>query len=419
MIKKTIWVTGSGGRLGPAIIKELGKGTYGWIYLVKCNKDNKLYGYNTDFYGLLSLIEEIDVNPYFYDLYPMNLPRSKILSCFFYFTLCQLPSKFLVQEKDLFRLSSEEERAVSLSFESLIPQSVEPIQPEIKQEEEEIGEEDDNEIKYIETKGNDELDDIELCQDDEDTRNYFEKTDDTITDPESNIYFFHCGTTGMDWAIRKKGYYDIMIGSFGTLGEDDVKEALSDFYEMYPDMTNKLIRGGSFGKIPLGKTLPVFVFNGYAAVGDSAVMTDPLSGSGLDMSIKAGKMLADTVIASGGEATRENLWKYNYSFFKEEAEKYYGDAMIKSFLSAVSADDIDFFFEKKIMTEKEVSNGGKTKYSAMELLQKASVLKRPGLLLPLAGVLLKLKASSDSKKLIPEEYNEGGIEKFKEIYSRF
>lgn len=37
MIKKTIWVTGSGGRLGPAIIKELGK-----------NIENKVFGTDTD-----------------------------------------------------------------------------------------------------------------------------------------------------------------------------------------------------------------------------------------------------------------------------------------------------------------------------------------------------------------------------------
>lgn len=248
-------------------------------------------------------------------------------------------------------------------------------------------------------------------------RGYFESGGDSAQ-KSFDIYFYHNKRPGMDWAIRKKGYYDIMVGSFGELGEEDIEEAVSDFRKAYPDMTDKLIRGGSFGKIPVGKFLPLLVCDGYALVGDSAVMTEPLSGSGIDLSIRAGKILADTLIKNRS-AKREHLWEYNYRFFKECAEKYYNDAVIKEFLSVVESEDIDFFFENGILTEKELSSGGKTKYSFYELMKKASVLKKPKLMPRLLGVLLKLDAASKAKKCIPEKYNDNEIKKFIEIYSRF
>ena len=39
--------------------------------------------------------------------------------------------------------------------------------------------------------------------------------------------------------------------------------------------------------------LPMIVADGYAAVGDSAAMTIPLNGSGINLSMNAGKLLAD------------------------------------------------------------------------------------------------------------------------------
>lgn len=248
-------------------------------------------------------------------------------------------------------------------------------------------------------------------------RGYFGRTGKSEED-EFNIYFYHCKRPGMDWVIEKNDYYDIMIGGFGKLTQSDVDEALEDFRKDYPDMTDNLIRGGSFGKIPIGKTIPVFVCDGYAACGDSAAMTEPLSGSGIDMSLKAGKILADTIIKND-DMKKESLWNYNYDFFKAHTEKYYNDAMIKAFLSAVTAEDIDFFLENKILTEKEMSGGGSTKYTFSEIIQKASVLKKPKILIALKDVVGWAVASAKAKKLIPEKYDKAQIDKFKEIYSKF
>lgn len=249
-------------------------------------------------------------------------------------------------------------------------------------------------------------------------RGYFEKTENILASPPFSIYFYHCSHPGMDWAITRDSYVDVLVGGFSALSEKNVSDALADFNREYPFMKKNTFRGGSFETIPLGKTPPVLVYDGYALVGDSAVMTEPLSGSGIDLSMKAGKLLADTIIKAGGDFSREALWEYNYEYFRQFACKYYNDLIIKSFLSEVDSDDIDFFLEEKIMTEKEVAGGGRVKYSIPELLSKLNVVKRPRLLIPLSTALEKIILLEAVKKTLPEKYNSKKVLKWKRIYDK-
>lgn len=248
-------------------------------------------------------------------------------------------------------------------------------------------------------------------------RGYFEKTDDTITDPESNIYFFHNNRAGMDWAITKDGYMDVLVGGFGSLTDEDVESAIADFRSEYPYMSDKILRGGYSDRIPLGKTLPVFVCNGYAAAGNSAYMTEPLSGSGLDLSIYAGKLLCDTVIEADGDCSVETLWKYNYTYFKTQGERRYMSAIIKSMMSSLGGEDIDFLMEKGIMTQKEIAGTGGA-YTVNQLLQKVNAVRRPKLFIPLSQMVKKIMLTSKLKKDIPEKYSKKAVLKWTEEYSK-
>lgn len=248
-------------------------------------------------------------------------------------------------------------------------------------------------------------------------RGYFEKTDDTITDPESNIYFFHCNVPGMDWAITKDGYMDVLVGGFGELSDYDVETAIKDFRNDYPYMSDKLLRGGYSDVLPLGKALPVFVCSGYAAAGNSAYMTEPLSGSGVDLSMYAGKILSDIVIESGGDCSVENLWVYNYTYIKKQTEKRYMSSIIKSAMSVLDGGDIDFLMEQHIMTQKEIAGtGGELTFK--QCLEKLNVVKRPSLFPMLISMLGKITLVSKLKKDIPEKYNKAAVKKWSEEYMK-
>ncbi len=248
-------------------------------------------------------------------------------------------------------------------------------------------------------------------------RGYFNKTSDIITDPESNIYFFHCGTTGMDWAITKDGYMDVLVGGFGGLTDSDIDKALKDFRSEYPYMGSELLRGGYMDKIPLGKSLPVFVCGGYAAVGNSAYMTEPLSGSGIDLSMHAGKLLADTVISSDGDCSVSSLWNYNYTYIKTQSENRYMSAIIKGLLSELKSEDIDFLMEKHIMTQKEIAGTGGD-YTYKQYLEKLNVVRRPRLYLPLVHMLGKITLITLLKRDLPEKYNKKAVSAWSAEYAK-
>jgi len=248
-------------------------------------------------------------------------------------------------------------------------------------------------------------------------RGCFKKTEEFDAHPKNTIYFYHCGHKGMDWAINEEEYIDILIGGFGELTDEDIEKSLKDFRKDYP-IEDTPCRGGYGDKIPLGRVLEVMVCNNYAAVGNSAFMTEPLSGSGMDMSMSCGKILADTIIASNGDFSVEGLWKYNYRVFKEEEERHYTNILVKGFMSVLKPDDIDFFFENKILTAKEIGGAANAGYTFKDILQKASVLSRVHLLPGIAGVIKKAIALKKLKTAIPEGYNEAAVENWKNEYSK-
>ena len=248
-------------------------------------------------------------------------------------------------------------------------------------------------------------------------RGSFRKTREFKATPKNTIYFFHCGKKGMDWAIDDPDSIDILIGGFGSLTDDDIQKALEDFRKEYP-IEDTPMRGGTKACIPLGRFLSVMVCNNYAAVGDSAFMTEPLSGSGIDISMYCGKILADTIIEAGGDCSVEKLWKYNYRAFTEFGHRQYNNLIVKSFLSVLTADDMDFFFEKRILTAKEIGGGGNTKYTVPDILAKASLLSRPWLIPGLLKIGSKALILDNVKKALPEAYNEAAVANWKAIYSK-
>lgn len=248
-------------------------------------------------------------------------------------------------------------------------------------------------------------------------RGSFRKTKDFTAEPKNTIYFYHCGKSGMDWAINEDEYIDILIGGFGSLTQDDINKALADFRKDYP-IEAEVARGGTTDCIPLGRFLAVMVCNSYAAVGNSAFMTEPLSGSGIDMSMRAGKLLADTIIEADGDYSTKKLWKYNYLAYKKLAEKQYNNLIVKSFLSVLTADDVDFFFEKKILTAKEIGGGGNTKFTPADIISKLSILSKPRLIPGLLKVGKKALMVGQVKKAVPEVYSKEAVAKWEKIHSQ-
>lgn len=189
-------------------------------------------------------------------------------------------------------------------------------------------------------------------------RVYFENTTGEILDPQYIIKLFHMNRPGIDWILTEKDRVDILIGKFGMSGELTQREidgAIDEFKKQYSFIGDKILRGGQTCQIPLRRMLPIIVCDGYAAVGDSAGMTVPLNGSGIVLSMKAGRILADTVIKAGDKPlTKSVLWQYEYEYFQKHGKDLVMIDILKNFFTYVTGEHVDYFLEKEILTSKEL-----------------------------------------------------------------
>ena len=89
-------------------------------------------------------------------------------------------------------------------------------------------------------------------------------------------------------------------------------------------------------------------------------MTTPMNGMGLDLSIEAGKLLADTVLHADTDDYKANvLWEYNRDYhmlFGGDTAKNEG---LKNALLALPAHGVDFLFEKEVIQSADLSGAGR------------------------------------------------------------
>ena len=251
-------------------------------------------------------------------------------------------------------------------------------------------------------------------------RAYYENTEKYITSPNYSVFFYNCGKPGLDWVITEEDYIDVLIGKFGRLSEEEKEASLKDIRENYPGIGHTPVRGGVTARIPLSKTVSRLVADSYALIGDSASMTVPLNGSGIDLSLQAGKLLATVITASAENGFRkEDLWQYQYRYFTLFGNSLIAIAVLRKFLSAVKAEDIDFFLEKGILTETEIGMAGgnfsavNAKYVIEKLVAAAPEIK---LLPSLARAAKNVPLIPVVQKIMPAVWDEKKVRRWTELY---
>ena len=130
------------------------------------------------------------------------------------------------------------------------------------------------------------------------------------------IYLDHNREQGLSWCTTNDDNVDVLIGRIDPITKEQVEKQIESFREDHKHIGTKILNGGQTGIIPVRRPLSIMVCDGYAAVGDSAFMTEPMNGSGINLSVKAGALLADAVIKHKGVCTAANLWDYNRDYHK-------------------------------------------------------------------------------------------------------
>ena len=151
--------------------------------------------------------------------------------------------------------------------------------------------------------------------------------------PECNLIVKHLGGKGISWCnALNDGIVDVLIGRIGELSDEEIRLALEDLRKNFAILPSE--EPIKEYKVDIGVRCPIaaFVADGYALIGDSAFMSMPLMGNGIESAIKAGKIFADTVIDNGiFDFTAKNMWQYQRKFFKEIGKDFVFVDMWKRF----------------------------------------------------------------------------------------
>jgi len=247
-------------------------------------------------------------------------------------------------------------------------------------------------------------------------------------DAKYKIFLLPDGARGIAWVAAEDGFTDLLIGHFEPFGLDKAECMAEALREKNPRLGREVLRGGQFTEIPVRQPLSVMVCDGYAAIGDSAFMTMPIIGSGIANSLRAAAMLAKTVLADrGGAYSAHTLWPYQIKYYRNIGAGLSQIACIKSLLIGITPEELDYCFEKGILTAQDFAFGsdntslaGMLKIKPGDAKSRAQALaKQPGLLKKVARVGAKIGQAALLMKAMPKTYRPADINKWSSRTKRF
>lgn len=184
---------------------------------------------------------------------------------------------------------------------------------------------------------------------------------------------------------------------FGSFNHNvDHKKVLHDYIEKHLKVeTNpeKSVRGD----ISVGQNLPNMVGNGFMVVGDSACMVSPMEGAGITAAMVGAKMASDVIneAISKNDFSQTFLWKFNINYNTKYGARYAYLDMLRRGIIGLSDGDIDFSFEKGVITDKDVLDsltGEIANVSTIDKAQRAlKAFMRPGILIRMETCMHRAK----------------------------
>lgn len=237
-------------------------------------------------------------------------------------------------------------------------------------------------------------------------RAYFNKLEDYNPDIPFEVYMYHEGEKGLSWFCTNENTVDILIGRIDKLTDEKVKEQLEIFSKDHHWLGEEIIKGGSYGVIPVRRPLTLMVGDGYCAIGDSAFMTMPMNGMGIDLSLNAGKILAEVITENRNRtACLKALWDYNRRFHNEfggDASKNEG---LKNAILSIPSEGVDFLFENDVIQSSDLAGAGRNMDFKALLGKFTRGMKNPPYFFAIINGLIKGSAASKAYKNPPVCYD--------------
>ncbi len=186
-------------------------------------------------------------------------------------------------------------------------------------------------------------------------RGYYEINKDAeLPIPPCTLYVKHMGGDGISWCnLTPDGSADVLIARIGGLLDEEIDGCKKDLLNNHAFNTGTPIFEKKV-KIALRYPATVMVTDGYAVVGDSAYMTMPLMGSGIESSMKAGKLLADCV-NKDDDFSAAKLYGYQRAFWEKFGYDYTFIDVIKRWALALPEKEVNWAFGCGLVTDEDMA----------------------------------------------------------------
>lgn len=160
------------------------------------------------------------------------------------------------------------------------------------------------------------------------------------------------------------------------------------------------------------------VADGYAIVGDSAYMTMPMMGSGIESAMKAGRMLAET-IGTDCDFSAKSLYPYQLKFYKQFGFLYVFVDVLKRWALNLPDKDINWAFSSGLVTDDDMALLSTDENA--KGLSLGTILKKIGILFKNFSLVCRavkyaargLNAMTVAKR-IPKKYDADKVRKWSE-----
>ncbi len=151
-------------------------------------------------------------------------------------------------------------------------------------------------------------------------RAFFKKNEGAETffpDVDNTMVLRHMDSDGIGWCnLNEEGEVDVLLCNIARpLTDEEIDERLADLRAMNPILSEEKIRDR---KVPLSVRAGIAtpVADGYVALGDSAFMTIPIMGSGIEAGMHGAAIFADYVIANDLQNfTAYSMWPFYVKYF--------------------------------------------------------------------------------------------------------
>ena len=250
----------------------------------------------------------------------------------------------------------------------------------------------------------------------------------TPRDPEINstLTLKHLGSVGISWCnLNEDNLVDVLIGRVGELSDKEIEYTLEALRASNPILGNQLVSAKKV-EICLRMSIARAVADGYVALGDSAFMTMPLMGSGIESSMKAGRMFADYIEENTvTEFTAKNMWGFYHKYMTTLGTDFAFVDVLKRWALSLDPKTIDWVFGGGLIEKSDLAlvttdtSGEKPKLSAKSIIKKVFLLLGHfGLVCKAVGCLTRSLRAKNIAKKIPAVYDEKKLAKWTKKYDK-